>query len=208
MEVTPLIADRVGGLMIPRNLQVRLRDYLATKESESVVKCLAKALANLHRYQVVHGNLKPTNILFDAANIPLLSDFGLGQLSSASSGMSRGNAIRSVLYSSPEQVMGGALTPKSDVYSLASLVWELVKGEGVFSADSPETLAQMHVSAPIPTVHPSLDSLFAQALAKSPMARPTSVTAWLNRLPDTLTIVEQPKPDPEKKKGWRNLFKF
>lgn len=62
MEVTPLIADNIEGQVIPRNLQARLADYLATPEAEAVVKCLAKALASLHRHQVVHGNLKPSNV--------------------------------------------------------------------------------------------------------------------------------------------------
>ncbi|MGJ8724837.1 MAG: protein kinase domain-containing protein [Roseibacillus sp.] len=116
MEVSPLIADVVEDKIVPRNLQARLADYLATPEAESVVKCLAKALATLHRHQVVHGNLKPANVFVSEEGRVLVGDYGLGWMP----GIDVMGFSDALLYMSPEQ-----LEDPKGLYSEAGYRWDV-----------------------------------------------------------------------------------
>ena len=130
MEVTPLIADVVEEKMVPRNLQARLGDYLATSESESVVKCLAKALAVLHRQQVVHGNLKPANVFVSEEGRILVADYGLGWMP----GIDVMGFSDALLYMSPEQLQDptglyNEAGYRWDVFAFGVLAYRLLEGE-------------------------------------------------------------------------------
>lgn len=116
MEVTPLIADIVEEKVVPRNLQARLADYLATDEAESVVKCLAKALATLHRHQVVHGNLKPANVFISEEGRILVGDYSLGWMP----GIDVLGFSDALLYMCPEQ-----LEDPTGLYREAGYCWDV-----------------------------------------------------------------------------------
>lgn len=131
MEVTPLIGDFVEGRIFPRNLQARLSDYMATAESEAVVKCLAKALASLHRCQVVHGNLKPGNVFISEEGRILVGDYGLGWMP----GIDAIEFSDAVLYMAPEQLKDPTGLYREagyrwDVFAFGVLAYRLL--EGVF----------------------------------------------------------------------------
>ena len=100
MQVTPLLVDTVGDQIVPRNLQVRLQEYLATDAAATMVKCLAKSLASLHRRQVVHGNLKPGNIFISEEGRIMVSDYCLGLMP----GIDFLGFSDALLYMSPEQL--------------------------------------------------------------------------------------------------------
>ncbi|GHC40206.1 protein kinase domain-containing protein [Roseibacillus persicicus] len=130
MEVTPLIADEVEEKVIPRNLQARLSDYLATGEAQAVVKCLAKALASLHRHQVVHGNLKPGNVFISEEGRILVGDYGLGWMP----GIDVLGFSDALLYMSPEQLREPSGFYREagyrwDVFSFGVLAYRLLEGK-------------------------------------------------------------------------------
>lgn len=130
MEVTPLIADTVEGKLVPRNLQARLSDYLMTDESESVVKCLAKALATLHRHQVVHGNLKPGNVFISEEGRILVGDYGLGWMP----GIDVLRFSDALLYMCPEQLEDPTGLYREagycwDVYAFGVMAYRLLEGK-------------------------------------------------------------------------------
>lgn len=130
MEVTPLIADVVEGKIVPRNLQARLSDYLATSESEAVVKCLAKALATLHRHQVVHGNLKPANVFVSEEGKIQVGDYGLGWMP----GIDVLGFSDALLYMSPEQLQDPTGLYREagyrwDVFAFGVLAYRLLEGK-------------------------------------------------------------------------------
>ena len=130
MEVSPLLADAVGEELVPRNLQALLADYLATSKSESVVKCLAKALAALHRHQVVHGNLKPGNVFVSEEGRILVGDYGLGWMP----GIDVMGFSDALLYMSPEQLLDpGGLHSEAgyrwDVFAFGVLAYRLLEGK-------------------------------------------------------------------------------
>ena len=130
MEVTPLLADTVEGKVVPRNLQAALVDYLATPESESVVKCLAKALASLHRHQVVHGNLKPANVFVSEEGRIMVGDYSLGWMP----GIDVMGFSDALLYMCPEQLedptgLYNEAGYRWDVFAFGVLAYRLLEGK-------------------------------------------------------------------------------
>ena len=87
----------------------------------TIISAMAEALHRAHEAGLVHRDVKPSNVLFDAAGRPLLADFGLARTH-------MGFAVGSPEYMAPEQAMGGEAERRSDVYALAAVVFEMLTG--------------------------------------------------------------------------------
>src|SRR5437667_6187240 len=93
---------------------------------------ITKGLAFAHAKGVVHRDLKPGNIWLTADGTPKLGDFGLALASDASRLTQVGLMVGTALYMAPEQAMGQAVTPRSDLYSLGCVLYELITGRPPF----------------------------------------------------------------------------
>src|SRR3712207_2371546 len=82
---------------------------------------VAAGLAHAHERGVIHRDIKPHNILLDENGRPKLADFGVARALDASQATRTGSYLGTALYSSPEQLRGDGVTPKSDVYSLGEI---------------------------------------------------------------------------------------
>lgn len=163
-------------------------------ETIGVASQLCEALAYAHGQGIVHRDLKPENILLTPQGAVKLTDFGLA-LSLASRVTSGGVIVGTVFYLSPEQLQGGPIDGRADLYSLGVLLYEWTTGELPFAA--PETLAVItqHLYAPVvapkakvPSLSGALDRLILRLLSKSPADRPASAQEVLEllRSPDVL----------------------
>lgn len=143
---------------------------------------VADALAYAHQFNLFHGNLKPSNILINASNMPVLTDFGQNRwLSENGHGFGNFEAqcgIGSPEYLAPEQAQGAPIDARTDVYSLGIILYELVTGRRPFSAVNPlETMAHQvndQIPSPrylIPNCSSNLEQLLYQATAKNPAQR-------------------------------------
>jgi len=103
-----------------------------------ITRQLCGALEAAHAEDVVHRDLKPQNIMIDTAGTPYVTDFGLAKSLEASAvGMTRaGEFLGTPRYMSPEQVEGGKLDHRSDLYSLGLILYEMVTGDVPFTSDS------------------------------------------------------------------------
>ncbi len=140
------------------NLAKRLheRGVLTTEETRKILREVADALAYAHDRGVVHRDIKPDNILLDAATgRPMVTDFGIARAMD-SGGDSRltatGMAIGTPAYMSPEQAAGEReIDGRSDLYSLGILGYQMLTGEPPFSAGSTPAMLVKHISErPIP----------------------------------------------------------
>jgi TolB-like protein len=146
---------------------------------------LCDALAYAHSRGIVHRDLKPDNILL-AGPRALLADFGqaaMGERDPRDPRLtSEGVVIGTPAYLSPEQAAGAAdVGPRSDLYSLGCVLFEMLTGQPPFTAASAQALFAKHISAPVPSlkhdrpgVPAELDQLVRRLLAKSPADRPGS----------------------------------
>ena len=140
---------------------------------------VALALAHAHRQGVVHRDLKPANVLVDwPSDSVKLADFGLARAADA---LQTGTGLvpGSPAYMAPEQLAAAVPTPRSDLYALGVMLFELLTGrlphEGVSMGDLLRRVA--HEAAPDvrslrPALPPALAGLVARLLAKRPVDRP------------------------------------
>lgn len=158
---------------------------LTLEETAHLVKRLASALDEVHNKGIVHRDLKPSNILFDHRHDPFISDFGIVRVNIGNARLtSTGDAIGTPAYMSPEQIRGDRLLDgRSDVYALGVLLFEMLAGKHPFETLTPMGVAVKHITAPVPPIleiKPDLptgiESILAQAMAKTPEARYQTAT--------------------------------
>ena len=140
---------------------------------------LAGALETAHRNGIVHGDVKPQNVLFGRSGQAVLSDFGIARLSSGAS--SRSLSVFTPLHAAPELFEGDAVTPRTDVYGLGSTLFQLLDGRPAIgeSTESPLVIARrvaLGDRRPLqrPDVPERLVELIHSMMDPDPAARPGS----------------------------------
>ncbi len=146
------------------------------------------ALAYAHGRGVVHRDIKPANIMLTSSGKVKLLDFGIAHM--ANSNLTQvGTTVGSLFYMSPEQVKGSPADPRSDLYSLGVVLYEMVTGKRPFLGDSASAIMAAHLQqtpvAPndiVPWVLGPLNEIILMAVAKDPDARFQSAAAFRNAL--------------------------
>lgn len=166
-----------------RTLKDRIRQegHLSVSESLRVAREIAEALAHAYANNLVHCDIKPHNILMMADGHAKVADFGIARAVTESTMTYSGNVIGSVHYFSPEQAKGTMITPKSDVYSLGVVLYEMLTGKLPFTGDNPVSIAVKHLQeepVPVrqidPAIPPVVEAIVSKAMSKDPAMRPTS----------------------------------
>ncbi|MFC4942778.1 serine/threonine-protein kinase [Pseudonocardia sp. GCM10023141] len=137
---------------------------------------LAEALAALHATRLVHRDLKPSNVLL-AADGPRLIDFGIAHAVDATKITHTGHVIGTPAYMSPEQALGEATGPATDVFSLAAVLTYAATGVGPFGTTTNPVVMLRRVSVEAPqlaALPPGLRAVVEPCLAKDPAARPSA----------------------------------
>jgi serine/threonine protein kinase len=158
---------------------------------------IAAVLADVHRVDIVHRDIKPGNVMITDGGLVKVLDFGIAILRGAGALPRLTQVDRTVgtpAYMSPEQCLGQVVTAASDIYSLGCLLLELLTGDAPFHATADTPLRSHHLNTPAPsarsrrTVVPlELDTLVSSMLAKDPGARPTATAVYEALLPQTTT---------------------
>ncbi|WP_433408244.1 protein kinase domain-containing protein [Saccharomonospora azurea] len=135
---------------------------------------LAVALADIHRAGLIHRDLKPGNVLITHDG-PRVIDFGIARAADGSDLTATNALIGSPAFMSPEQALGGQITPASDVFSLGSLLLTAATGTRPFAGTStPQTLYNVaHLDPDLDGLAPELRTFVEPCLAKDPARRPT-----------------------------------
>jgi len=135
------------------------------------------ALAFAHRNGIVHRDIKPHNIVVGGDGRLKVTDFGIAR-SGASQMTEAGSIVGTAQYLSPEQARGAPVDPRSDIYSLGVVLYEMLTGKVPFSGDTPVEIAMKHLSqVPEPPsklrdeIPHDLDAVVMRALAKDPEQR-------------------------------------
>jgi eukaryotic-like serine/threonine-protein kinase len=135
------------------------------------------ALAFAHRNGIVHRDIKPHNIIVRPDGRLKVTDFGIAR-SGASQMTEAGSIVGTAQYLSPEQARGAPVDPRSDLYSLGIVLYEMLTGKVPFTGDTPVEIAMKHLSQvpePPSTLRPEvphdLDAVVMRALAKDPDQR-------------------------------------
>jgi hypothetical protein len=163
---------------------------------------ICAGLAHAHERGVIHRDIKPHNILLDENGHAKVTDFGIARALDTSQATRTGSFLGTALYSSPEQLQGQKVTPKSDVYSLGATLYQSATGEPPFFGSTPIEIASQHVSkTPVPPrqlgadIGEGLQVLILDCLAKHPDDRPT-VEVLRSRLDAEMPTAGTTQPQP------------
>ena len=158
---------------------------------DGIIACGSQICAGLehaHSQGIIHRDLKPENVMILPDGTAKIMDFGLAH-SGASRLSTEGTAMGTVFYIAPEQVLGGEVDHRADLYSLGVLLYELAAGQLPFTGDDPVSILGQHLHTPVipPRSHnqeipASLDALIVELLSKQPGDRPASAAEVQQRL--------------------------
>ncbi|HET6207382.1 MAG TPA: protein kinase [Terracidiphilus sp.] len=136
------------------------------------------ALSYAHGRGVIHRDIKPANIMITSHGVVKLMDFGIAKSTNDMNLTRPGTTMGSVYYMSPEQVRGGTIDARSDIYSFGVTLYEMLTGRKPFQADSSYTVLNAQLNqAPTPpfevnsAISPELNNIVLRALAKLPEER-------------------------------------
>lgn len=170
---------------------------LPLRHTLDMLEQTGRALNAAHAIGLVHRDVKPGNILITPTGQVKLTDFGIAKSMGASAVTQTGMVVGTAQYICPEQAMGHETTPAGDVYSLAVVGYECLAGRRPFVADSPVSIAMMHVRdtpppLPNPVPEPVRRVLFA-AMSKEPTRRYPDGGAFADAVAD-LRAGREPRP--------------
>ncbi|MGB7649990.1 MAG: serine/threonine-protein kinase [Gallionella sp.] len=138
-----------------------------------MVAQVASGLAYAHEYDIVHRDVKPSNIMVIRDGHVKITDFGIARMASAGVRTQTGMVLGSPKYMSPEQVMGKALDQRSDIFSLGVMLYEMLTGSAPFNGDNVNSIMYQTLNATPalpntinPLVPEMLNFIVAKALAK------------------------------------------
>ncbi len=149
---------------------------------------------------IIHRDISPHNILVSRAGEVKISDFGIAKMATAAGVTETGMIRGKTAYMSPEQAMGEDLDPRSDLFSLGSVIWESLTGQRLFTGPNDmriiEHIKSMSIRPPSaynPDVPPEVDALVMAALERDPGRRVASASALARQLGSAL--IKQPGVD-------------
>ncbi len=158
---------------------------------QQIVRQIATALDYAHTHDVLHRDLKPSNILLDKTGDAYITDFGIARLLSSNEKLTATGVVGTPAYMSPEQAQGLELDGRSDIYSLGVVIYEMLAGKRPFDAETPYSIAVMHVThepPPLrkwkPDVAPGVEAVVMKALAKDRNQRYRTATELAGQLDD------------------------
>ncbi|HEX9924605.1 MAG TPA: protein kinase [Anaerolineae bacterium] len=195
MNITPLYdywRDPEGAYLVMRYLRggsllTALQDNAYDLESAALLlDQVASALAVAHRNHIIHRDIKPANILLDEDGNGYVADFGLAKdLDNGAVATSQpGDVVGTPDYLSPEQVRNELVTPRSDIYSLGLVLYEMLTGSHPFPESSPVERMFKQLNEPVPkiasldqNVAAAINDVVQKATAKNPDQRYKDVLA-------------------------------
>jgi hypothetical protein len=174
------------------------RERLPWREAIDILRGVLRGLRHAHDRGVVHRDIKPDNVFLavkDGDPITKILDFGIAKLFAGGAddpGATRvGITVGTPAYLSPEQAVGGEITPASDLYSTTVLLFEMLTGRPPFEDKDPLSMLGAHVGRPPPSIAevapelvlpPELEKIIQRGLAKQPLERFPSANEYLAAL--------------------------
>jgi len=177
---------------------IKQKGCLEPIEAVRIAVQISEALGHAHQNNIVHRDVKPHNILITTEGRAKLTDFGIAMEATAATITRTDTIMGSVHYLSPEQARGETATPKSDIYAVGILLYEMLTGKQPYSGDSPIAVALKHIQEtppPVdevnPDVPPELAAVVRRAMEKKPELRHRTAGGLARHLESALEDTDQ-----------------
>ena len=179
---------------------LRAEGMLDPARTLAICTQVANALDAAHAKGLVHRDVKPSNVLLDANEHVYLADFGLTRRLDEQGGLAgEGRSMGTPAYLAPEQIEGGSIDGRADVYSLGCLLYECLTAEAPFSRGSRLAVAWAHLEEEPPRASnlrnelpQAIDEVIRKAMAKEPADRYTTCAALIAAAEEALELRRQP----------------
>ena len=219
LESHPNIISNIGGgagdgflyVVMPLMEGGSLRDRLesgqryTTKEAVALLETVAGALNYAHQEGIVHRDIKPDNILFDANDVPYIADFGIAKLFNTDDTAltDAGVQLGTPRYMAPEQWRGSGVSPATDQYSLSAVMFYVLTGRPPFMGETAAQLMSKVLREPPPQAHllvpevgPHVATVLQKGLAKIAADRYPSLGAFVRAFSVATTTDRKPAAAP------------
>ena len=178
-----IVMELIDGISLKQYMEKK--GVLNWKETLHFAMQIAKGLEHAHSRGIIHRDIKPHNVMVLKNGSVKVMDFGIARVMSKSNTLTK-EALGSVHYISPEQAKGGHTDNRSDIYSLAVVMYEMMTGRPPYDGESPVAVAIQHINggAPLPsTLNPNiprgLEQIIMKGMALEVNDRYTSATEML-----------------------------
>ena len=178
------------------DLKARLGDGpLSDEETVAVAAQIGGALDAAHEHGLVHGDVKPSNVLIDGSGHAYLADFGLTKrLGDEQSLAGDGQLMGTIDYVAPELIRGEPVDGRADVYSLGCLLYECLTGRQPFKRGNDAAVLFAHLEEEPPATGGAADPVLAKALAKIPDDRYQTCAELAEAAREALGVAAPPRP--------------
>lgn len=174
-----IVSQYVEGGSVADLLKSADKHRLPFEQVLRIASQICHALVHCHSRGIIHRDLKPGNVWLTQDGTAKLGDFGLAVSADFSRITLEGALVGTVVYMAPELMLGHQAEPRSDLYSLGVLLYELVTGRPPFLGDQFVAIISQHINSPPvapswhnPNVPQALETLILRLLAKTPQERP------------------------------------
>ncbi|HXG58532.1 MAG TPA: serine/threonine-protein kinase [Thermoanaerobaculia bacterium] len=168
---------------------VQRRRSLSPEDAISIVAEVCRAVAHAHGKGVIHRDLKPENVMIDSEGDVFVMDFGLARVSEEPALTQSGAIMGTPFYMSPEQLSGGKVDERSDIYSIGLILYYCLTGNDLFAAENVSAVVAKHANTRIVDIveanallPPSLQDVLRSMLEEDINMRARSVKEVLERL--------------------------
>ena len=182
-------------------LKSRLGSPIPWRQAARMLAPIAEALSYTHQQNIIHRDVKPSNLLVSDSGHLMLSDFGIAKIldtPDAAQLTGTGVGIGTPEYMAPEQGLGQPSDQRADIYSLGIVFYEMVTGQKPYRADTPMAVMLKHISDPLPSprqyvpgLPENVERLLFKALAKNPAERYADMGSLVKALLSLAEVTEE-----------------
>ncbi len=206
-----MVMEFVEGMTL-KNYLIKNNGPLDIDEALSFTVQVLRALACAHEAGIIHRDIKPQNIMLLNNGRIKVMDFGIAKLPNAETVTVTDKAVGTVYYMSPEQASGKPIDPRSDIYSVGAMLYELVTGQMPFTGDTPIAILMKHVNEkPVPPrainskIPYGLEQIILCAMSKKQNDRFDSVEEMLHYVKALQKDKKQKFEQLPSNSAWQNL---